>query len=126
MFSLGSWTVESIGFINCPSSISLHYIFTANRKNGQETPYERFLVKLYKGTLHYIKVEKEPYLVYETVVMTTTKGLYELFQKDMPPDKTLYQIEDYAVLETLRPHFLNILINRQTFSIVRNVVETTV
>lgn len=37
--------------------------------------------------------------------MTTTKGLYELFQKDTPPDKTLYQIEDYAVLETLRPHF---------------------
>ncbi len=41
--------------------------------------------------------------------MTTTKGLYELFQKDTPPDKTLYQIEDYAVLETLRRHFLNIL-----------------
>lgn len=58
--------------------------------------------------------------------MTTTKGLYELFQKDTPPDKTLYQTEDYAVLETLRRHFLNILINRQTFSIVRNVVETTV
>lgn len=76
--------------------------------------------------MHYIKVEKEPYPVYETVVMTTTKGLYELFQKDTPPDKTLYQIEDYAVLETLRPHFLNILINRQTFSIVRNIVETTV
>jgi len=79
--------------------------------------------------LHYIKVEKEPYPVYETVVMTTTKGLYELFQKDTPPDKTLYQTEDYAVLETLRRHFLNILnvfINRQTFSIVRNVVETTV
>lgn len=79
--------------------------------------------------LHYIKVEKEPYPVYETVVMTTTKGLYELFQKDTPPDKTLYQTEDYAVLETLRPHFLNILnvfINRQTFLIVRNVVETTV
>ena len=47
--------------------------------------------------------------------MPTTKGLYELFQKDTPPDKTLYQIEDYAVL-----------INRHTFSIVRNVVETTV
>lgn len=46
--------------------------------------------------------------------MTTTKGLYELFQKDTPPDKTLYQIEDYAVLETLRPYFLNMpnILNR--------------
>lgn len=76
-------------------------------KSKQETPYERFLVKLYKGTLHYIKVEKEPYPAYETVVTTTTKGLYALFQKGTPPDKTLYQTEDYAVIETLRRYIVD-------------------
>ena len=78
-------------------------------ENLGEDADEIFLLKLYKGTLHYMRLEAQTEQHGDglPVVTTTTKGLYALFSKEEKLDGSLYQTRHLSILERLRTYLVD-------------------
>ena len=96
--------------IDCNRAVDENLTFILKiAENLGEDADEIFLLKLYKGTLHYMRLEAQTEQHGDglPVVTTTTKGLYALFSREEKLDGSLYQTRHLSILEKLRTYLVD-------------------